>query len=329
LAASRPRGFDERLSAMTNAEPKDCAEMTDIQDTQSTSSTAFRQPRDALQPSAFTIEVAEQWALDRAAPLSADAFRLTSFWFVDFVRQAVSGERKTHYTMRLAQSEDYGIAFGPIVARPISDQDFLGKDTREILRNRLYRDDIDRVALMDLVMGHVTPTAIRQVIIDKSVRDKQALRSRLFADEAQSVLRRKGSGAIKGASARVLVIGATVGIISALVSCGFDVAATDMAEEVVNQQFAGIVIRSNAANAELLEKADLAIITGMTLPNRTLPTLMAMAKNYNTSTMIWAITGRNFGHYYTRHGVDCVIVDPSPFLLLPGSAKIGIWHREH
>jgi len=300
-----------------------------MQDAELASSAAFRQPREALKPSAFAIEAAEQWALDRAAQLSADLFRLTSFWFVDFVRQAVPGERKTHYTMRLAQSEDYGIAFGPVAMPPNSDRDLLGEDTREILKDRRYRDDIDRVALVDLVMAHVTPAASRQVTVDKSVRDKQALRSQLFADEAEGVLRRKGSGAIKGARPRVLVVGATAGIIGALVSREFDVAATDMSGDMVSQEFGGVTIRGDTANTELVENADLAIITGMTLPNGTLPVLMAGAKNHNTSTMIWAITGRNFGHYYIWHGVDCVIADPSPFLLLPGPAKIGIWRREH
>ena len=80
----------------------------------------------------------------------------------------------------------------------------------------------------------------------------------------------------------MLVVGASAGIIGALVSRGFDVAATDMSEEVVSQEFGGIVIGSDAANAELVEKADLAIITGMTLANRTLPALIARAKNHNT-----------------------------------------------
>ncbi len=279
-------------------------------------------------PSAFTIEAAEQWALERAAQFSADLFRLTSFWFVDFVRQTVPEERKTHYTMCLAQSENYGIAFGPAVTLSDFGSDLLGKDTREILKDHGYRDDIDRVALIDLVMAHVTPATSLQVTVDKSIGDKQSLRSQLFADEAETVLRRKNS-AIKGSKPRVLVVGATVGILSALVSRGFDVSATDMSGEVVAQKLGGVTICSDTANTELVEKADLAIFTGMTLPNRTLPALIERAKNYNTSSMIWAITGRNFGHYYVGHGVDCVIVDPSPFFLLPGPAKIGIWRREH
>jgi hypothetical protein len=43
--------------------------------------------------------------------------------------------------------------------------------------------------------------------------------------------------------------------------------------------------------------------------------------------MIWAITGKNFGQYYTDHGVDSVISDPSPFLLLPGPSLMEIYRR--
>jgi hypothetical protein len=300
-----------------------------MRDDQSSASSTVRQPRDVLKPSAFSIETAEQWALERAAQLPADLFRLTSFWFVEFVRQVTPTERKTQYTMRLAQSEDYGIAFGPTKKSSDSDRNLLGEDVRKILKDRRYSNDVDRVALVDLVMASVTPASSHQVIFDKPVRDKQALRSRLFADEAEKVLRRKGSAALKGAIPKVIVIGATVGIINALVSRGFDVAATDMAEEILGQEYSGVCIQSDTANADLIEKADLAVITGMTLSNRTLPGLMVSAKTHNTSTMIWAITGRYFGHYYIEHGVDCVIVDPSPFFQLPGPAKLGIWHREH
>ena len=38
--------------------------------------------------------------------------------------------------------------------------------------------------------------------------------------------------------------------------------------------------------------------------------------------MIWAITGKNFGSYYVEQGVDCVVSDPSPFLMTA-------WPRQH
>jgi hypothetical protein len=290
--------------------------------------TTFRQPCHALQPHAFTLEAAEQWALERASRLLADHFRLTSFWYVDYVRQHVPAERRRRYTACLAQSENYGIAFGVTSALQDADRAFVGEDSREILKDRRYRDDLDRTALIDLLMGHLSAAATDQVILDQTLRDKYALRSRLFADEAEIVLRRKGLDAVKGSKPHILVIGATGGMIDALVTRGFEVTATDMCPDVVGQNVGGVTVCDETDNARLIEAADLVILSGMTLPNRTLPALIEAAKIHNTSTVIWAITGKNFGQYYIEQGVDCVISDPSPFLLLPGPASIGVWRRE-
>ena len=291
--------------------------------------TAFRQPAHALEPHAFTLEAVEQWALERASRLAADRLRLTSLWYLDYIRQDVPEDRKTRYTVRLAQAENYGTAFGPISALRDADHALVGEDSRVILKDRRFRDDIDRTALIDLVIGHVSPPATHQLVVDQILRDKYAARSRLFADEADAVLRRKGPAAIKGRKPCVLVIGATSGILDALVARGFEVTATDMSPDVVGKNLGGVTVRDATENGSLIEAADLAIITGMTLPNRTLPGLIEAAKTHNTSTMIWAVTGKNLGHYYTEHGIDCVISDPAPFLQLPGPAAIGVWRREN
>jgi hypothetical protein len=288
----------------------------------------FRQPRDALVPRAFTLEAAEQWALRQAAELPAERFRLTSFWHIDYFRHQVPGEIKRRYTMRLAQADNYGVAFGLVSPLRDTDHALLGEDSREILERRRLSDDVDRTALIDLVMGQVAAAAKREIVLDRGLRDKYALRSRLFADEAEVVLERKGPNAIKAGRPHALVIGATAGMVGALRERGFEVAATDMNPGVVGAELRGVTVRAAAENARLMQAADLAIITGMTLANRTLPALAEAAKAHNTSTMIWAITGRNFGEYYLDHGVDCVISDPSPFLLLPGPTTIGIWRRE-
>lgn len=290
---------------------------------------ALRQPCHALEPHAFTLEAIEQWALEKAARLAADRLRLTSLWYLDYIRQDVPEDRKTRYTVRLAQAENYGTAFGPISPLRDADHALVGEDSRQILKDRRFRDDIDRTALIDLVVGHVSAPASHQVVVDQILREKYARRSRLFADEADAVLRRKGPGAIKGRKPCILVIGATSGIIDALVTRGLDVRATDMSPDVLGKSFGGVMVRDATENVSLIEAADLAIITGMTLPNRTLPGLIEAAKTHNTSTMIWAVTGKNLGHYYTEQGIDCVVSDPAPFLQLPGPATIGVWRREH
>lgn len=293
-----------------------------------TSLGAFRQPQNVLNPSAFSIEAAEKWALEKAWHLPAELFRLTGFWHIDLVRQQVPQERKTRYVIRVAQSENYGVAVGlaPTIADP--NPHFVGKDVRQILKDRLCRNSVDRTALVDLVMGHVAQRASEYITLDSTLRNKYAARARVFADEAEKIVERKGRGSLKGNGAHILVIGATAGIIGALTKQGFEVSATDLHPEIVGTELSGVEIRNaKSANAALIKKVDLAIITGMTLANGTLPSLMTLAKKHNTSTMIWAYTGRNFGQYYIRHGADCVIGD-SPFLQLPGPAALAVSRRE-
>ena len=73
-----------------------------MRDLHAASCATFRQACDALVPHAFTLEAAEQWALQRASSLAADRFRLTSFWHLDSFMQQASGEKTRRYTRRLA-----------------------------------------------------------------------------------------------------------------------------------------------------------------------------------------------------------------------------------
>jgi hypothetical protein len=275
--------------------------------------------------------------LTKASTLSADLFRLTSLWHIDWFVQHLPTDRKTRYTASLVQSENYGIACGltsvvqetgQTVALREADHSLVGGDCREIISNKRYRTDLDRTAFIDLVMGQLSVEANDQLIVNQERSDKYALKSQLFADEACTVLTRKGTDTIKGNKPNVLVIGAMAGTHAALVARGFEVTATDMSPDVVGRSLGGVTVSNGSENYKLMEVADLVIVTGMTFPNRTLPDLMRAAQETNTSTMIWAVTGRNLGHYYIAHGVDCVISDPAPFLQLPGPVSIGIWRRE-
>jgi hypothetical protein len=294
------------------------------------SAAPWRQPADALDPAAFFIAAAEAWALERSSRLAADLFRLTAFWHIDLVRQHVAGERNTRYVMKLAQSVKYGIACAPGRLRPNVHADLMGQDAREVLRNGTSLDDVDRAALIDLVIGHVPAPGTREITLDQAPAAKYAARSRIFADEAEWILRHKGAPGLKGRNPRVLVIGATAGMIGALMACGTDVCASDMSPDIIGRNLGGVIVQSGlSANPRLMKAVDLAIITGLTFTNQTLPSLMRLARKHNTSTMIWAITGRNLGPYYTENGVDCVVSDPSPFLTLPGAQTVAITRRKN
>jgi hypothetical protein len=267
--------------------------------------------------------------LERSGKLPSDLLRVTSFWYVNFTRQPVPGERKTRYAMRLVQSENYGISFGRAPASRAPSPSLVGEDARKILSDRLYADNVDRAAFVDLIMGHLVRSPDRTLTLEFTLREKYAARARLFASEVERILRRKGALHLKGPKPRVLVIGATAGIIGALRQRKFKVFATDLASDVVGERLGGVKVHDGkVANARFMKEAVVASVTGMTLADGTLSNLMALAKRHNTSTLIWAITGRNLGEYFTQHGADCAISDPSPFLRLPGPAKLALWRRK-
>jgi Putative heavy-metal chelation len=308
-----------------------------MQNLPSASRGTIDQPAAALEPKAFAVEAAEHWVLQEAAGLPADLFRLTSFWYIDFIIQHLPTDRKTRYIARLAQAENYGVAFtlasafaesdGQLALQE-NDHALVGVDSRTILKDRRYRSDMDRTALIDAVADHLSSSPTHEVVVDQKRSDKYAVKSRVFADETELVLRRKGPHAIKGSKPHVHVIGAMAGTHAALLARGFEVTAADMSPDVIGQNLGGVTVRDGTQNSKLIETADLVIMTGMTFPNHTLPSLIEAARAGNTSTMIWAVTGRNLGFYYTKHGIDCVISDPAPFLSLPGPATIGVWRRE-
>ena len=287
-----------------------------------------RRPNPALVPAAFSVEAAEEWALGRAASLPADLFRLIAIWSVRFLVQAAPDERKACYTMKIAQAETYGRSggFGPV---PDPDPELIGEDTRRIMKDRLWKDDGDRVAITDSVVGQISRPPDEHIVLDDRAHAKYVARAELFADEAERIVQRRGVAHLKHPSRpRVLVVGATAGILAALGRRGFEVCATDLSADIVGRPLGGVpVLDGENANAELMSDADLAIVTGQSLMNRTLSGLMQLAKDHDVATLIWAMTGKNLGHYYTEHGVDSVISDPAPFLLLPGPATVGIWRR--
>ena len=109
---------------------------------------------------------------------------------------------------------------------------------------------MDRTALIDVVAGHLSSSATHEVIVDQKRRDKYAAKSHLFADEAELVLRRKGSRAVKGHKPHIHVIGAMAGTHAALLARGFEVTAADMSPDVIGQNLGGVTICDGTQNRQ-------------------------------------------------------------------------------
>src|SRR5262249_26799790 len=154
---------------------------------------------------------------------------------------------------------------------------------RRILRDRRWKDEADRAAITDLVIGQGSRPAGDRNVLGETLRGKDPPGAGIFCDEATRVLQGPGGEPGKGGRRRVLVVGATAGILHALLGRGLDVCATDLSSDVVGRTLGGVrVLDGRVANARLMKDADLAIVTGISLTNGTMPELMSLAKTHNT-----------------------------------------------
>ena len=72
----------------------------------------------------------------------------------------------------------------------------------------------------------------------------------------------------------------------------------------------------------LLEDADLAIVTGMTITTQTIDSILEVCRTHNTKVILFAETGANLGSYYLQEGADVFLGETYPFYIFNGQSEI-------
>jgi hypothetical protein len=96
---------------------------------------------------------------------------------------------------------------------------------------------------------------------------------------------------------------------------GAEILASDYAPQLAGDQMEGVLVRSGADTDRLIESADIAIVTGMSLANGTLQGILDAARRAKTKLLIFAQTGHSFAPTYLGLGVDTVVSERFPFYL--------------
>lgn len=108
---------------------------------------------------------------------------------------------------------------------------------------------------------------------------------------------------------RVLLIGAIVDIIDAILKTGATLDVADFA--LAGMRISNIIVQYDAT--PLIEKADIIIMTGNTLKTNTLAGLLSKCNNLNKQILVYAMSGANIAPHYRDFGVSVVTVEPFPY----------------
>jgi hypothetical protein len=185
-----------------------------------------------------------------------------------------------------------------------------------------------QIAMLDAAFSSFRkPPSSRRYTLTGSNIEKADARAKIICKEALSWIRQKGRR--RGGKLKILHAGVVGNILSELaVRKDTEILATDFYEGIVGKTLFGVRIEHGSKTPDLVAQADLAIITGMSLANDTLDTVLDAALENKTSLAVFAETGANFAYEYCRMGIDLVISEPFPFYLsCPGTTIIDIYRR--
>jgi Putative heavy-metal chelation len=107
---------------------------------------------------------------------------------------------------------------------------------------------------------------------------------------------------------------------------GFSIRVWDRDPGYIGQEILpGVFVRSTESSEEQLSGIDIALISGMTIGNNTLPTILSEARRLGVKTVCWAVTGSKLAPIYRDAGLTSAICEGFPPYFLPGETTLSVF----
>lgn len=267
------------------------------------------------------LEKLTEWILSATAELPADDMRVEGAWLLHLNYQPFVNERLFKYDVALLQVRATGAAYSVYDGIHKSELNaMVGRNARELITDKYSPVN---VALLDAMYGSLSPEPDETFLI--SGDNKAGRRADIICGEVQNMCRRK----IIPARPKIVNVGAIGCIIGKLKDSGMTVSASDLDRDIIGRELGGVTIADGAAHTgEMVAEADLAIVTGMTISNGSLPEILKIAGENDTRVMIVAESGAGFGRIYCDlFAVDAVVSEPYPFYIFRCPSEIKVYRK--
>lgn len=248
-----------------------------------------------------------------------DDFILRGLWKIEMGFRPTPADPPFTDLVMLAQTA--GVGYCACEDRDIKFPiEWIGRDVREIVAaNRCLR-----IAILDAAYSVLTTEPSFSMVLHGSTYKKAISRASVITGEVLRLLRMGGNR-----KRRVAMVGAVGSILSELNKTGLELAATDMDASVIGKLLGGVEVASGTAETiSMVESADLALVTGMTLSTNTLDEILSVCNSRQTRLVMFAQTGANFASEYVRRGVDTVVAESFPNYIFPGETLVRVFRSD-
>jgi Putative heavy-metal chelation len=183
-----------------------------------------------------------------------------------------------------------------------------------------------QIAVLDALFTAYAATlpCDRVVTIAGSHREKAQRRTAAICDEVTAM--RAAFGPARGGTVSLIGVSRLQAVV--LQSRGFAIRAFDQdADYVGTTILPGVTVQRAARVEELVADADIALITGMTIGNNSLPAILRAAARTGVKTVCWAVTAANIAPVYRALGLTSAVCEGFPPYFLPGETKLRIFRQ--
>jgi len=263
-------------------------------------------------------DVLRDRAYERTAHLDDEAFTIRGLWKVDLAFRPNARERVFRYSFLVAQTMGQGCCYCDTDL--VLDDGLIGKDAREIVKAKSCYS----IAVLDSLYASIPRDMQACHRFEGNSVEKAGKRASIIVDEVNRLARAVG----KHPSEICLLNAGVVGnIVLALKNEGYGMVATDLDEHLVGRTIHGVKVDHGTNTYSHVKRADIAIITGMTLATDSLTDIVDTAKRHDTKVLMFAETGANMGEEYCSDavGVDICVSEPFPFYIFQGLTTIEIY----
>lgn len=192
----------------------------------------------------------------------------------------------------------------------------LGRDLLDLRESTVLE-----VAALDAVLLTKPGTPLTESVLRGTPMEKAVQRAECVVDTLRDLVNLK-----QLSCPRVVLVGVVGDFLALLREDHLDIIATDFSTAVVGRQVHGVRVLDGSRTLEEVARADIALVTGMTLSNGTFDSILSVAKQAATAVIMYCESGAGFGPALIDAGVERVISEPHPFYLTAdGPSHIRIY----
>jgi hypothetical protein len=177
------------------------------------------------------------------------------------------------------------------------------------------------IALVDALLAPTDHDDIARTQLIGTIREKAENRAIMLSELA---IQLSHSNRRTDRQMKVGMVGVVGSVVKELHRGGFEVAATELDETLVDIEVDGMRVRHGKETPSMVENCDLAIVTGMTLASNTLGSVLKASKAGSTPLLFFAQSGVNILRTLEFPTQAIVVSESFPHYMWPGVTDIGI-----